>query len=155
MMPRGGKTEMNDELEALVVSKKELDRKLLADILSPYVRLDRDDCDIDTLEAWLGLGTDLKILVYLLARKAMVALGFDLGVEGATAREVAMGPVPMCGIMPRPCRTCSRNWNGRCAGRNSTSPRTSADTRCSARLYRFAPRTTNSMPLPTANWAAL
>ena len=90
MIPRGGKTEMNDELEALVVSKKELDRKLLADILSPYVRLDRDDCDIDTLEAWLGLGTDLKILVYLLARKAMVALGFDLGVEGATAREVAL-----------------------------------------------------------------
>ena len=90
MIPRGGKTEMNDELEALVVSGKEVDRKLLAGILSPYVRLDRDDCDIDTLEAWLGLGTDSKILVYLLARKAMVALGFDLGVEGATASEVAL-----------------------------------------------------------------
>jgi len=81
---------MNDELEALVVSKKELDRKLLADILLPYVRLDRDDCDIDTLEAWLGLRTDSKILVYLLARKAMVALGFDLGVESATASEIAL-----------------------------------------------------------------
>lgn len=80
---------MNDELEALVVSGKELDRKLLAGILLPYVRLDRDACDIDTLEAWLGLRANLKILVYLLARKAMVALEFDLGVEGATASEVA------------------------------------------------------------------
>lgn len=90
MISRGGeKTRMNDELEALILSEKELDRESVADILLPYVRLDKDACNIRPLEAWLGLRTDLKILVYLLARKAMVALGFDLEVEGATASEVA------------------------------------------------------------------
>ena len=86
---RGGKTRMNDALEALVVGEKKLDRDLVANILSPYVRLDKDACNILPLEAWLGLGTDLKILVYLLARKAMVILGFGLKAEGATVSEVA------------------------------------------------------------------
>ena len=85
-----GKTKMNEELEALVVSERELDRKLVAEILSPYVRLDKDACDIRPLEAWLGLRTDLRILVYLLARKAMVALGFGSKAEGATASEIAL-----------------------------------------------------------------
>ena len=80
---------MDDALEALVVSEKKLDRKMLADILSPYVRLDKDTSNISPLEAWLGLGTDLKILVYLLARKAMVLLRFGLEAERTTASEVA------------------------------------------------------------------
>jgi len=80
---------MDDVLEALVVGEKKLDRKLVADILSPYVRLDKDADNIRPLEAWLGLGTDLKILVYLLARKAMVILGFGLEAEGAVASEIA------------------------------------------------------------------
>jgi len=79
---------MDDALEALVVSEKKLDRNLVADILSPYVKLDRDTSNISPLEAWLGLGTDTKILVYLLARKAMMLLRFGLE-EGATASEVA------------------------------------------------------------------
>jgi len=80
---------MDDELEALVVSEKKLDRRVLADILSPYVRLDKDTSNISPLEAWLGLGTDLRILVYLLARKAMVLLRFRLEAERATASEIA------------------------------------------------------------------
>jgi DNA-binding MarR family transcriptional regulator len=80
---------MDDSLEALGVSEKKLDRKVLADILSPYVRLDKDTSNISPLEAWLGLGTDLKILVYLLARKAMILLRFDLETERTTASEVA------------------------------------------------------------------
>ena len=80
---------MDDALEALVVSEKKLDRKLVADILSPYVRLDKDACSIRPLEAWLGLGTDLRILVYLLARKAMILLRFGLETEGAAASEIA------------------------------------------------------------------
>ena len=80
---------MDDELEALVIGEKKLDRKLLADILSPYVRLDKDTSNISPLEAWLGLGTDLRILVYLLARKAMILLRFDLEAERATASEIA------------------------------------------------------------------
>jgi hypothetical protein len=80
---------MDDTLEALVVTAKKLNRELVAEILSPYVRLDKDACSIRPLEAWLGLGIDLKILVYLLARKAMVALGFNLEGEGAIVSEVA------------------------------------------------------------------
>ena len=80
---------MDDELESLVIGEKKLDRKLLADILSPYVRLDKDTSNISPLEAWLGLGTDLRVLVYLLARKAMILLRFDLEAERATASEIA------------------------------------------------------------------
>ena len=78
-----------DDLEALVIGEKQLDRKLVADILAPYVRLDRNTRNISPMEAWLGLGTDLKILVYLIARKAMMLLRFGLEAERATANEIA------------------------------------------------------------------
>jgi len=80
---------MDDELEALVIGEKKLDRKLVADILSPYVRLDRDTRNISPLEAWLGLGSELKVLVYLVARKAMMLLRFGLEAERATAGQIA------------------------------------------------------------------
>jgi hypothetical protein len=80
---------MDDALEELVIGEKKLDRKLVADILSPYVRLDRNTRNISPMEAWLGLGTDLKILVYLVARKAMMLLRFGLEAERATANEIA------------------------------------------------------------------
>lgn len=80
---------MDDALEELVIGEKKLDRKLVADILSPYVRLDRDTRNISPIEAWLGLGIDLKILVYLVARKAMMLLRFGLEAERATANEIA------------------------------------------------------------------
>lgn len=76
------------ELKDLIVSGAELDKKLAAEILAPYVQLDKDKCTIRPTEGWTELSNDQKILVYLLARKAMVALGFDLATEGATASEV-------------------------------------------------------------------
>lgn len=76
------------ELEDLVVSGEELDQKLVAEILEPYLRLDKDKCGIRPTEGWLRLSEEQKILVYLLARKAMVALNFGLTAEGATASEV-------------------------------------------------------------------
>jgi hypothetical protein len=76
------------ELEDLIVSGAELDKKLVAEILAPYVQLDKGECTIRPTERWMELSNDQKILVYLLARKAMVALGFDLATEGATASEV-------------------------------------------------------------------
>ncbi len=80
---------MDDELEALVIGAKKLDRKLVAEILSPYVRLDREARNIRPLEAWLGLGNELKILVYLVARKAMMLLRFGLEAERASSNEIA------------------------------------------------------------------
>jgi len=76
------------ELEDLVVSGEELDKKLAAEILVTYVRLDKDKRGIRPTEGWIGLSEEQKILVYLLARKAMLALNFDLTAEGATAGEV-------------------------------------------------------------------
>lgn len=76
------------ELEDLVVSGEELDKKLVAEILAPYLRLDKDKCSIRPTEGWLRLSEEQKIPVYLLARKAMVALNFGLTAEGATASEV-------------------------------------------------------------------
>jgi len=80
---------MKDELEELVVSGKDMDRKLVAEILAPYVRLDRDGCNIRPLEGWSNLKVQARILLYLLSRKAMLALDFGLPIEGATAGDVA------------------------------------------------------------------
>jgi len=75
------------ELEDLIVSGEELDKKLVAEILAPYVQLDKDKCTIRPSEGWMRLSEGQKILVYLIARKAMMALSFNLPVEGATASE--------------------------------------------------------------------
>lgn len=80
---------MTEELESLVVSGKDIDRKLVTEILTPYLRLDKDACNIRPLETWDQLKAWQKILLYLLARKAMAALGFNIAEEAATPTEVA------------------------------------------------------------------
>lgn len=77
------------ELNALVVSGAEEDRKLVGEILGPYVRLDKENCEIRPTGEWDKLSPEKKILVYLVARKTMVVLDdFDLSVESAKAGEV-------------------------------------------------------------------
>jgi hypothetical protein len=80
---------VNDNLESLVVSGRDMDRSLVAETLAPYVRLDRDANNIRPLESWTNLKAQAKILLYLLSRKAMLALDFALPTEGATAGDVA------------------------------------------------------------------
>lgn len=77
-----------NELEDLVVSGAEMDRKLVKAILEPYLRLEKEACAIRPTEKWDKLSIDEKILVYLVARKAMRALDFPLEVEEAAASEV-------------------------------------------------------------------
>jgi hypothetical protein len=79
---------MSEDLESLLISGKEMDTKLVAQILSPYLRIDRETCDIRPLRAWTGLKAYVKILLYLLARKAMVALDLNLPEESASATEI-------------------------------------------------------------------
>ena len=79
---------MNDELEGLLVSGKEVDKKLVAEILVPYLRIDKETCDIRPLSSWSDLKTNIKILLYLIARKAMVAKGLPLSEERASATEI-------------------------------------------------------------------
>ncbi len=81
---------MNDELESLLVSGKEVDKKLVAEILSPYLRIDKETCDTRPLSSWDDLTAYRKILIYLVARKAMVALGLNLPEENASATEIML-----------------------------------------------------------------
>ena len=81
---------MNDELESLLVSGKEVDKKLVAEMLSPYLRIDRETCDIRPLSSWDDLKAYKKILLYLLARKAMIALGSNLPEENASPTEIML-----------------------------------------------------------------
>jgi hypothetical protein len=79
---------MKDELEDLLVDGKELDKKLVAEILSPYLRIDRQTLGIRPQGAWDDLKAHFKILLYLLARKAMKALDLNLPEESASATEI-------------------------------------------------------------------
>ena len=79
---------MNDELESLLVNGKEIDKKLVAEILEPYLRIDKETCDIRPLSSWSDLKANIKILLYLIARKAMVALSLPLSEEKASATEI-------------------------------------------------------------------
>lgn len=80
---------MTNNLESLVVSGKDMDKGLVGALLAPFVRLDRDDGSIRPQAAWASLGANDRILVYLLARKAMRALDFPLDREEATPSEIS------------------------------------------------------------------
>lgn len=75
-------------LDDLVVSGSDMDRELVGQILAPYLRLDKDTCNIRVTQKWDILGNEEKIILYLVARKAMAALNFPIGNEGAAAVEV-------------------------------------------------------------------
>jgi DNA-binding transcriptional ArsR family regulator len=79
---------VSEELESLLVSGKELDKKLVAEILEPHLRIDKETCDIRPLSSWDSLKANIKIVLYLIARKAMVALDLPLPEERASATEI-------------------------------------------------------------------
>lgn len=76
------------ELEDLVVSGKELNKRLVVEVLAPFVRLEQETCKIQPTPNWKKLRGQKKILVYLIARKAMRALDFPLEREEATPTEI-------------------------------------------------------------------
>ena len=75
-------------LEELLVSGKEINRGLVADLLQPFTRIDADTCEIIPTGVWRGLSNESKSLIYLLARKAMLALDLPIQVEGVTPQEI-------------------------------------------------------------------
>lgn len=77
------------KLEDLLVDTRELDRGLAAALLAPYLRIDRTSCTIIPQDGWLQLSNDGRILLYLVARRAMRALGLPLAEEAATPVEIA------------------------------------------------------------------
>ena len=77
------------ELRDLLVDRAELDQQLLAEVLAPFVGIDGQRAEVVPGEGWTRLAPDAKILVFLLARKAMVALPeVDVSVEGAAPKEI-------------------------------------------------------------------
>jgi hypothetical protein len=78
---------MNNEFESILVSGAEIDKKLVAEILEPYLRIDKDTHAIRPLSTWDNLTAHIKILLFLVARKAMLALNF-ITEESASATEI-------------------------------------------------------------------
>ena len=74
---------MSNELDDLFVDGKEIDKKLVGEILSPYIKIDKNTCEIRPLTPWNDAKAYIKILIYLLARKAMVA--WELNIEEAAS----------------------------------------------------------------------
>lgn len=76
------------ELKDLLVSGRELDEALVASVLKPVLRIDEETAGIRPQGGWRKASNEAKILSYLLARKAMTALGLEIGQEAASPREI-------------------------------------------------------------------
>ena len=89
------------DLEDLLVKGDDLDRALVAGVLGPLLRIDSGNCAIRPQGGWRKVNNPARILAYLLARKAMVALGLPLEKEGATPSEVtAATGIPQGSVNP-------------------------------------------------------
>lgn len=78
---------MSNELDDLFVDGKEIDKKLVAEVLLPYIKIDKNTCEIRPLGPWDDAKAYIKILIYLLARKAMIAWGLNVE-EAASNAEI-------------------------------------------------------------------
>lgn len=65
---------MMADLKDLIVNRQELDQQLLAEVLMPYVGIDPDRQEVVPKEGWRNLRPASRVLIVLLARKAMCAM---------------------------------------------------------------------------------
>lgn len=79
---------MVNQMDELFVSGKEVDQELIAEILAPFLRIDRDSCSIVPNERWLEMNNELKIILFLLAKKAMKLRDLPIDNEGALPTEI-------------------------------------------------------------------
>lgn len=75
-------------LEDLIVDARELDRELVGALLYPYLRIDRTSAQVIPLPAWNEVPTEARVLLYLLARRAMRALNLPLDRDAASPAEI-------------------------------------------------------------------
>ena len=75
-------------LEELVVDAREIDRELVATFLKPYLRIDGQTCTILPQAGWAEGPNEARVLLYLVARKAMRALDLPIPHEAATPQEI-------------------------------------------------------------------
>ncbi len=74
-------------LEELVVDSREIDRELVATFLFPYLRIDRATAGVIPMPAWALVPNEARVLLFLVARKAMRALGIS-ELDGAPPLEI-------------------------------------------------------------------
>lgn len=89
-----------DPLDKLVVSGAELDKELLSTLLFPFIRLDKDESSVRPTPRWNDLNQQQQILVYLLARKAMVTLP-DFNIDEEAAAPILIGEITGAGSSAR------------------------------------------------------
>ena len=65
---------MSDPLRELLVDKDQLDRELLSKVLKHYLKIDKDSHSVRFTAMSEELTIDNKIIIFLLARKAMKAM---------------------------------------------------------------------------------
>jgi hypothetical protein len=89
------------KLEDLLVSGQDIDQDLVAGILAPILRIDKDSCTIRPLGQWRSISNEARILSYLLARKAMIALALPLEREQAPPSEIiSVTGIPSGSVYP-------------------------------------------------------
>jgi hypothetical protein len=89
------------DLEELLISGQEIDREMVAGVLKPLLRIDSESSAIRPQVGWRHASNDARILAYLLARKAMLALGLPLQREAAGPSEVvAATGIPKGSVHP-------------------------------------------------------
>lgn len=75
-------------LEDLIVDAREIDRELVASFLAPYLRIDGASCAILPQPGWSEVPNEARVLLYLVARKAMAALALPVPSEAASPSEI-------------------------------------------------------------------
>lgn len=75
-------------LDELLVSGEELDKELVGGVLKPLLRIDRETCGIRPQATWRSATNQVRVLAFLLARKAMIALQLGLDREAASPAEI-------------------------------------------------------------------
>jgi hypothetical protein len=76
-------------LDDLLIDREQVNEELLREVLLPYIGIDADRKEIVPKQQWNSLNADRKVLIYLLARKAMVVLPtVQLEIEGALPKDI-------------------------------------------------------------------
>ena len=80
----------DDPLERLFLDQEEVDRERLSEVLSGKIGIDRETGDPYFLGEFSDLSNKQKIIIYLLYRKAAVALGkLSDDEEGVQSKEIS------------------------------------------------------------------
>ena len=81
---------MTDPLDLIFTNENEVDKQILADILSPYVKINVDDNSIYFTPAGNSLPITGRLLVFLLGRKAL-KLREKIEIEGISPSDIIDG----------------------------------------------------------------